>query len=206
MYFDNVIKEINNYNITIEAACEVWNDTRKNLNDNYKIGSSAYEEQYAAGKAIFDAAIEGAKNKGFEIAKEAFAKAKDAVKEFIKKPVPNDFLPTLETIKALGKNITEGEAATYLETYKNNYAAYRSIAQTLEEQTGIKYPVALYDEIKEDIEIYSSYVYRIFGGKPGEYMLRLFSSEQHSPLIKLDEALTNFTTNSVAKYTSGETM
>ena len=206
MYLDKVFKALNEYDAVVQAADELWNSTKKQLEYDYGNTGRVYEEKYAAGKALYDATVTEAKQKGLATVKEEFEKLHDVVREFISTPVPSDFIPTLEAVRATGKDITEAEMEIYLEKYKNNYTAYRSLAQSFQEQTGRRHYVVVYDAIKNDIEEHEGYVTRIFSGTANGYVKALFMSEQHSPLVKLDAALQEFITKDVGSYTDTEEM
>ena len=200
MYTDKIFKALNEYDATVTAVTEQWRSTKKQLNADFGGVGRIFDEKYAAGKALYEAALAEAQNKGIAIANEEFAKLHETVRAFISVPVPNDFISTLEAIKATGKDITEAEAGIYLDKYKTNYTACRSLSQNLQELTGKKYFVIVYDAVKEDIEEVASYVRRIFTNTMSGYIKALFISEQHSPLLKLDAALTDFMTKDVRSY------
>lgn len=60
-----------------------------------------------------------------------FAAVRDKVNAVVTAAPPADFLATLEAIKANGKNITDYEAAAFLEKYRSNYFAFRTIHEVL---------------------------------------------------------------------------
>ena len=60
-----------------------------------------------------------------------FAAVRDKVNAVVTAAPPADFLATLEAIKANGKNITDYEAAAYMEKYKGNYFAFRTLHEVL---------------------------------------------------------------------------
>lgn len=206
MYLDKVLKALNEYDAVLQAAAELWNSTNKQLQYDYGNTGRVYEEKYAAGKALYDATVAEAKQKGLATVKEEFAKLHEVVRDFIAIPVPIDFITTLEAVRATGKGITEAEAEIYLDRYKNNYTAYRSLAQSIEEQTGKPHFVVVYDAIKNEIEEQEGYVTRIFSGTANGYTKALFMSEQHSPLLKLDAVLQEFITKDVGSYPDPEAM
>ena len=204
MYFDKVFKTFQDYTAVVEAAKELWNDTKKQLQKDYGTTGRVYEEKYAAGKALYETSIAEAKQKGLAIVKEEFAKVHETIKDFITTPVPKDFIQTLEAVKTTGKSLSEAEAEVYLEKYKNNYTAYRSLARCMEEQTGKRYYVVVYDAIKNDIEELEAYSTRYFSDTANAYTRALFASEKHSPVMQLDVTLQNFITKDVSSYKTDE--
>ena len=60
-----------------------------------------------------------------------FAAVREQVNAVVTAAPPADFLATLEAIKANGKNITDYEAAAYMEKYKGNYFAFRTLHEVL---------------------------------------------------------------------------
>lgn len=204
MYTDKIFKALNEYDSTVTAVTRQWAETRKQLNFDYSNGGRIFDEKYAAGKALYEKALAEAQKKGTAIANEEFAKIHETVRTFISVPVPNDFISTLEAIKATGKDITDEEAGIYLEKYKTNYIACRSLSQNLQELTGKSYFVVVYDAVKKDIEEVESYVRRIFTNTMNGYIKALFTSEQHSPLLKLDAALADFMTKDVRSYATDD--
>lgn len=206
MYLDKVLKVLNEYETVLEAAAELWNNTKKQLQNDYGNTGRVYKEKYEAGKALYDATVAEARQKGLATVKEEFTKLNGVVRDFITTPVPSDFLTTLEAVRATGKGITEAEAEVYLDKYKNNYTAYRSLANLIEEQTGKKHFVVAYDAIKNEIAEHERIATRYFDSATGSYLRALFSSEKSSPLLKLDAMLQEFITKDVGKFTNTEAM
>lgn len=60
-----------------------------------------------------------------------FAAVRDKVNAIVTAAPPADFMTTLEAIKASGKNITDYEAAAFMEKYRSNYFASRTIHEVL---------------------------------------------------------------------------
>lgn len=192
MYLDRVKKAFNEFDEVVSNAYDMFTVASKQLAEDYGNGN-LYVEKYAIAKELYERTREEAKQKGLEIVKEEFDKIEETVKNFVTAPTPADFMQTFEIVKALGKNITSAEAEAYLEKYKGNYTAYRSIANCIEENTGKQCWCVKYDAIMRDIEQFNKMSKRYFiEYKKGSYMSTLYMSEQYSPLNAFESALTNF--------------
>lgn len=205
MYLDKVIKALNDYEDAKQKAKETFESAKISLADYYGNGS-AYKEKLTEIEAAYKKTLTEATQKRSATVKEGFENLKKAVNDFVTTPVPEGFLQTLEAIKATGKGLTEAEAKLYLEKYKNNYIAYKGLAQTIQEQTGKHQYVAGYDGIIEEIKYYEGYVERIMLDGANGYVKALFGSETNSPLLKLDATIHNFITSDVGSITEAETM
>lgn len=205
MYFDKIIQALNDFDTVETAAAEAWQETQKKLSEDYGNTGRVYVDEYAKGKALYDATIAEAKQKGKAIVTEELEKIHGIVQDFVTTPVPSDFTATLEAIRAAGKALSKGEAEVYLKKYKGNYTAYISLTNLVEELTGKKNYFVKYDAIKNDIDEYGGMALKTFDhyGK-GSYMRALMVSEQHTPLLAIDRALQKFMREDVGSYVDPE--
>lgn len=81
---------------------------------------TALNETEAEQKRIFNETVQA-----------EFAAVRDKVNAIVTAAPPADFMATLEAIKASGKNITDYEAAAFMEKYRSNYFASRTIHEVL---------------------------------------------------------------------------
>lgn len=201
MYFDKIIQALNDFDTVETAAAEAWKATQKKLSEDYGNTGRVYVDEYAKGKALYDATVAEAKQKGKAVVTEEIQKIHGIVQNFVTTPVPSDFMATLEAIRATGKALSKGEAEVYLEKYKGNYTAYMSLANLINECTGEKVYFVKYDAIKNDIDEYGGMALKTFDQYGmGGYMRALMISEQHTPLLAIDKALQKFMREDVGSY------
>ncbi len=105
-------------------------------------------------RAVLIETEETQKNIFRETVKKEFAEARNKVNAVVTAGAPSDFPATLEAIKASGKDISEYEASAFLEKYKGNYLAFRTLAEVLHRMDRAKnvrviYPDAIMYQIND---------------------------------------------------------
>lgn len=125
--FEKSLQAVATLDSVLTTANETFKTERKKLLETLKdptkqIGEmrQALTETEAEQKRIFR-----------ETVQEEFAAVRDKVNAVVTAAPPADFLTTLEAIKANGKNITDYEAAAFMEKYKGNYFAFRTLHEVL---------------------------------------------------------------------------
>ena len=114
-------------------------------------------------------------------------------------PAPTDFLPTLEAIKAAGKNLSADEAALYIQKFGTNYTAYRSLVAAFEDLGVCKvYPVT-YDKIKLEMNILRGWAIDFFMGNGASYQYRLLLADSN-PLRTFDANISCFLNGNLLDY------
>ena len=204
MYLDRVQKAMEGHYEVAEGAAALFQEAVRKLQDDYGNTGRLYREKFAEAKELYEATVAASREKGQAIVAEEFEKLHNTVREFITRPVPGDFISTLEAIRVTGKDITESEAEVYREKYKNNYTAYLSLSQCLQEQTGKRYYVARYDAIKKDIEEHKELATRFFNADANSYVMALLATPEKSPMMKFDAALQEFISGDVGSYESSD--
>ena len=146
-------------------------------------------------REIFTATEAQAKQTFSETVKEDFASVRENIRSVVTAAPPADFGVTLEAIKAAGKSISSAEASMYLEKYKGNYIAFRSLHEAIT-QAGVKldsyvlYPDGILEEMSqgEQMILNTGREYR-----PGSssYMMALLQSDKN-PILALSEKVEKF--------------
>ena len=107
-------------NETFETECKKLCSTLKDPAKQIGEMRTVLTETEAEQKRIFKETVQA-----------EFAAVREKVNAVVTAAPPADFLATLEAIKANGKNITDYEAAVFMEKYRNNYFASRTIYEVL---------------------------------------------------------------------------
>ena len=126
-YFDKSLQAVATLDSVLTTANETFRTEQKKLLATLKdptkqIGEmrKALTENEAEQKRIFRETVQA-----------EFAAVRTTVNAVVTTAPPADFLATLEAIKANGKNITDYEAAAFMEKYKGNYFAFRTLHEVL---------------------------------------------------------------------------
>ena len=127
VYFEKSLKAVATLDSVLTAANETFRTEQKKLLATLKdptkqIGEmrKALTETEAEQKRIFRETVQA-----------EFATVRAKVNAIITAAPPADFMVTLEAIKANGKNITNYEATVFMEKYKDNYFAFRTLHEVL---------------------------------------------------------------------------
>lgn len=148
--FEQLLQEFKNYDAGFRAVKKVWLSTKDDLRKNYK--GELYIQKLGEAKQIHDSTLADMKKQGLLVCDAAFSKAREAINEVFIKPVPDDFISSMEVIKLMGKNLSEIEINAYIEKYKGNYAAYRAITSYLNNLGVITIKPLRPEAINEDID------------------------------------------------------
>ena len=126
-YFEKSLQAVATLDSVLTTANETFRTEQKKLLATLKdptkqIGEmrKALTETEAEQKRIFRETVQA-----------EFAAVRATVNAVVTTAPPADFLATLEAIKANGKNITDYEAAAFMEKYKGNYFAFRTLHEVL---------------------------------------------------------------------------
>lgn len=181
--------------------------------------TTANETFYAERKKLLDTLIDPAKQIGemrnlltetereqkrifCETVQADFAAVRAAVASVVTAAPPADFPATLEAIKANGKNITDYEAAAFMEKYKGNYFAFRTLHEVLTNagrdlDCYVMYPDRMAREIDQGEKMLLNWGRE---WKGNSYMGALFQNRTN-PITALAEMVQKFTEG---KYTVEE--
>lgn len=126
-YFEKSLQAVATLDSVMTTANETFRTEQKKLRETLKdpakqIGEmrNVLTETEAQQKRIFCETVQA-----------EFAAVRAKVNAVITTAPPADFLATLEALKANGKNITDYEAAAFMEKYKGNYFAFRTLHEVL---------------------------------------------------------------------------
>lgn len=187
--FEKSLKALATLNSVLTTTNETFKEEQKKLLATMKdptkqIGEmrNALTETEAEQKRIFS-----------EIVKEEFASVRDKIRSVVTAAPPADFGVTLEAIKAAGKSISSVEASMYLEKYKGNYTAFRSLHEAIT-QAGKKldsyvlYPDGILEEMSQGEQMLLN-TGREWRGT--NYMVALLLSDKN-PILALSEKVEAF--------------
>ena len=176
-----VINTFRNYEAIFEGASSAFNDTKEKL--KYQYGSSReFETRFSEAKRVFDENIATAKQKALQEIEDIFSDLNEKTKEFVQQPAPADLVQTFEAIKALGKDITQGEADMYFDMYRNNYLAARSISNYLYDLKGYLMPIPTVDVIQNELETHHKEAVDFIRNYTGKsFCSALFTTDNNNP-------------------------
>ena len=142
------------YDTAIEAQ-EILEDAIAKIGEKYI--SAKYAEMTGEAKDIYNKALDESRQKNYDTCIQILDQIKEQAEQVVSVPVPTEFVSRLEALKLI-KEPTEKEIESLVETYKNNYFAYRSICDFL---NVLEKPVTI-DEIKEYIVYIKTNLYICF--------------------------------------------
>lgn len=122
---EETLQEMKNFEAIHKETTDLFERTKKEIRETYK-EPMATNKLNEVRKAYY-ASIQKAKDKGLKISNTEFEKLKNHIIDYITTPVPKEYFYTLETIKLIGKNITEPELEAYINKYGNNYIALKEL-------------------------------------------------------------------------------
>lgn len=198
MYFDKVFELFNEYDDAVTTAKTDLQKAKQQLPKIYGNGS-IYEQKMKEAKELYKTSIENAKRRGIENVTKEFDSVEKKIRAFITAPLPQGFVSTLEAVKAAGKNITKAEAELYLDQYKNNYTAYKTLAACISDMTGGNYYYTRYDSIKNSFDECRRMSTDFFNTYLVNAMSAAFvmTKNSNNPLYLLDNKLEAFMNSSV---------
>ncbi len=126
-FFEKSLQAVKNLDSALTTANETFCAERKKLLDTLKDPAKQIGELRDA----LTATEQEQKRIFRETVQADFAAVRAAVNAIVTAAPPADFLATLEAIKANGRSITDYEAAAYMEKYKDNYFAFRTLHEVL---------------------------------------------------------------------------
>ena len=129
-----------------------------------------------------------------------FVEARNAVFEFVTKPVPDSFTATLAALQVKGDKISPFEAASFLDKYKDNYMAYSATLKALNDfghvaDVFVKTPDGLNDDITHIEKRVLDWVNtrtstgNTFGA---DYWTRLLTKDSGSPIEVLAKKIEDY--------------
>lgn len=190
--FEKSLNALATLNSVLTTANETFRAERKKLLETLKeptkqIGEmrNALTETEAEQKRIFT-----------ELVKENFASVRGKIQTVVTAAPPSEFAGTLEAIRAAGKSITDIEASMYLEKYKGNYLAFRTLHEVLTQagknlETHLIYPDALLEEMSQGEQMIIRTGRDSAGTGTSSYMMALLQSDKN-PIVSLSEKVEAF--------------
>lgn len=128
-YFSNIIKAISKYEDEIRTADEKYHTERENAIKLFR----APEEKLRSIAEVYAEEKEGIKSRCLDTITVAFEGIRRELSEIITEAVPADFILTLEALKSNGPGLSEYEAEAYINKYKRNYLAMRTLIGMLQQ-------------------------------------------------------------------------
>ena len=186
----NVVQSMKNYSAAYYEASELLKRVKKEIREMYK-EPTASNKLYDAKKS-YNNTIEQLKTKEINFVNNIFYQIKKDIEKAIEKPVPSEFVNTLEVLKTLGSSITENEANAYLNKYSDNYTALRGLFNILKSNGKIaRLSIISLDDIIKRVEKTHEMTLDFFRNGPNAYDSRVVISE-NGPLFELDVYLKDF--------------
>lgn len=190
--FEKTYNAINDMNSAIEAARETFQSAKKEILATFK--SPVSENKLSEVKAVYESAVANQCKKAREAVAADIAEARRKVNEIVSAAAPADFPATLAALQAKGDRVSDYESRAFLDKYKGNYLAFSTLADVLHgvNKAGDVLPVKP-DEVAEVIDSVERDAMNVIqNATSGGYMMALFTSEQHSPILKSGEAVQAF--------------
>lgn len=190
--FEKTYNAINDMNSAIEAARETFQSAKKEILATFK--SPASETKLSEVKAVYESAVADQRKKAREAVAADVAEARRKVNEIVSAAAPADFPTTLAALQSKGERISDYESRAFLDKYKGNYLAFSTLADVLHgvNKAGDVLTVKP-DEVAEVIDsVERAALNFIQKATYGDYMTALFTSEEHSPILKSGAAVQAF--------------
>ena len=190
--FEKTYNAINDMNSAIEAAQETFRTAKKEIFATFK--SPTAENKLSEVKAVYESAVADQRKKARETVAADVAEARRKVNEIVSAAAPADFPATLAALQAKGRRVSDYESRAFLDKYKGNYLAFSALADMLHDvNKAVDVLLVKPDEVKEEIDrVERDAMNVIQNATSGGYMMALFTSEQHSPILKSGEAVQSF--------------
>ena len=118
------------YSDVCDAANENYDKAVKEANSNMNTNSKAYLDTVAAAKAQRDGLIKAAQDEGYAKAMDALNETREAVREFVTAPVPDNFTNTVTALTLIEKP-SQSEVDDIMSRFASNYLAYRAICNAI---------------------------------------------------------------------------
>lgn len=162
--FYKLRKAYEELDLIAQNAVETWKVAEAQIDEEYgHYNLKAANEKRAEVKEKFEATVESAKKDALQVVEEVFENMDKKTKEKVLVPVPNDYVATLEAIKIAGKDLTRKEADLYLEKFKGNYTAYRSLVNHFKTVCGFEInDIQYYDAMIDGVEEYHREITYLF--------------------------------------------
>ena len=127
------------------------------IKKEYVDSGTKYAEKLGEAQEVYNSVLRESKEKYYNICVSILDTVYDHIKKVIETPVPVDFVSTFEAFKTI-KNFTPRERESIINTYKNNYYAYRAICDFLK----ITPKPLTIDDIYKEIEYLKSNIHTCF--------------------------------------------
>lgn len=190
--FEKTYNAINDMNSAIEAAQETFRTAKKEIFATFK--SPTAENKLSEVKVVYESAVADQRKKARETVAADVAEARRKVNEIVSAAAPADFPATLAAIQAKGRRVSDYESRAFLDKYKGNYLAFSTLADVLHDvNKAVDVLPVKPDEVKGEIDRVERDAMNVIQNATSDgYMMALFTSEQHSPILKSGEAVQAF--------------
>ncbi len=122
---EKTLQEMKNFEAIYKEANDLFKRTRKEINEIYKEPMAT--NKLGEASRVYNASIQKSKDKGIEISNKEFNELKNNIIEYITTPIPSEYLQILQTIKMIGKNVTELEIKSLINKFNDNYLALKEL-------------------------------------------------------------------------------
>ena len=192
MIFNKTMQAVKDFDSIMNAAKEIYRNTKTEILATYTEAVST-EKLREAQEILVNAETE-AKQTARKAVQEDFEAIRSQVNEYVTAAVPSDFTASMAAVEALGNDVTDAEAEAFINKYKGNYAAFRSLLKVLHgagKATGIM--AITVDVIRGQMEESERIILNwIQTYKGGDYMSALLTNDEHTPIKALDENVQAF--------------
>lgn len=170
------------------GATKIWNDTRKEIDANYRGNLQA--TKMTAAKETYENTLAQARDKYWADITEELNTIREQVRTIVTRPVEPDFPATLETLRAI-KHPTPVEIEGIVERYRNNYLSWRAICDVMAETHKTSFRVIRADRVVESVARLEVELHEcIFGMNPDTYIYRLMLQGEY--MGNYDDMFTEF--------------
>lgn len=193
--FEKTYNAISDMSAAIKAAEEVFQTAKKEILATFK--SPAAENKLAEVKAVYESAVADQRRKAREAVAADIADTRRKVNEVVSAAAPADFPATLAALQAKGERLSDYESRAFLDKCNGsggNYLAFSTLADVLHSvNKALDVLPVKADEIEDEISRVESGAMNIIQNATSNgYMMALFTSKEHSPILKSGEAVQLF--------------
>lgn len=135
MYINEVTQILSDLETAVRASTDLYHAEVKKLNDIYKPDTVELTERLKESHNKYISTMNDLRISASDKTTDIIRRAKNNVINKATSALPDDFVTTIEAIKAMGK-LTEFESEAFFEKYKNNYPAIRSIVSVINSTNG----------------------------------------------------------------------
>lgn len=181
-----------NYDEKMTGLIEGYNEAKEEARKTFS--STVYTEKIGELNAIFLEESETAKKEALNAIDSIFKEVKASVDAYVAAPIAEDFNANFEAIRAMGESVSKAEATAFLNKYRDNYIAARSITNYFHETMGYFTPLKKYDEINTMLEAEKDFAKKVVREyqKNGYYIRLVTWENKENYWYKIDSVISAF--------------